>query len=231
MTFKLADNEKWIAGYEGSYSVDTEGNVWSFMYGRKRKLSVSTNLQGYVKVGLSQGGKRKHPTIHRLVAETFIPNIQNKPQVNHIDGDKKNNNVTNLEWCSAKGNISHAYGSGLMEKGTTKVVRVDNYGTERIYNSMSEASIENNVSVSSISRCCRGISKTAGGYMWRYLSDKPANRRRASRRVSTVINGEVLIYNSAHEAARVTGICRESICRCCCGQYRTAGGYEWRYVE
>jgi hypothetical protein len=76
-------------------------------------MKAYVSHRGYRKIGLTVNGKTYQYFIHRLLAETFIPNPENKPQVNHLDGDKLNNNLENLEWCTAKENIAHAFSSGL----------------------------------------------------------------------------------------------------------------------
>jgi len=116
----LLENEKIadIPGYEGLYKVTTFGRVWScgrpntrYKNGRFKKTTLSKN--GYIFVGLNKNKKLKTCKVTRLVAITFIPNPDNKPQVNHIDGDKQNNNVSNLEWNTASENIQHSWDTGL----------------------------------------------------------------------------------------------------------------------
>lgn len=101
-----------IKGFEGLYEIDVFGNVYSIVHNahrRKRILKPYSNENGYMKVNLYDiNGKCKKKYIHRLVAEAFIPNPANKPNVNHIDCNVKNNNVNNLEWCTQSENILHA---------------------------------------------------------------------------------------------------------------------------
>lgn len=103
-----------IVGYEGLYRVHDSGEVESLRSNKFLKASRSTF--GYLYVNLSFKGNVKHCYVHRLVAEAFIPNPSNKPQVNHIDGDKLNNHASNLEWVTYSENNRHAYSTGL--KGT-----------------------------------------------------------------------------------------------------------------
>ena len=101
-----------IKGYEGLYQVSNMGRIKSLNYrntGEEGILRHSLDSYGYLKVTLHKNGKQKYFRIHRLVAETFIPNVNNLPEVNHIDENKENNHVENLEWCDRKYNNN--YGS------------------------------------------------------------------------------------------------------------------------
>jgi hypothetical protein len=108
-----------IVGYEGIYSVSPEGRVWgyerSWRNGDKKSLqrhkgkwlSSSLSGKGYPKVDLRKDGKRVTRHVHRLVAQAFLPNPNQLPQINHRDGDKTNNGLGNLEWCTGSQNIRH----------------------------------------------------------------------------------------------------------------------------
>lgn len=102
---KIKGNERYI--------IYNDGRVYSTITNRFLKQNVSGK---YNSIALPCGYKQKTTRVHRLVAEAFIPNPENKPQVNHIDGDKLNNHVSNLEWCTAKDNIVHAFKTGLNKK-------------------------------------------------------------------------------------------------------------------
>lgn len=110
--------EEWrdIDGYDGKYQVSNFGQVRSFKYKTPRILRAGL-MQGYLGVQLCKNGTIKTCKVHRLAAQAFIPNPDNKPQVNHIDGDKTNNRVDNLEWCTGAENATHALVTGLQKSG------------------------------------------------------------------------------------------------------------------
>ena len=97
----------------GGYAVSENGDVYN-RHGKK--MTQHRNSQGYLRVSLQLKGKGKKFLVHRLVAMAFIENQAGKPQVNHIDGDKGNNDVSNIEWCTQSENMHHAYDSGLLVK-------------------------------------------------------------------------------------------------------------------
>lgn len=98
----------YINGYERNYRLYIDGEVWSVKSGKFLKQETS---KGYKRVTLSINGKTERFQVHRLVAMYFIENQLNKPCVNHIDGDKENNNLNNLEWCTYSENENHSYNS------------------------------------------------------------------------------------------------------------------------
>ena len=105
-----------VPGYEGLYEVDSSGKIFSIVgnaHRRMRELKQYPNENGYMKVNLYDlSGECKKKYVHRLVAEAFLPNPDNKPNVNHIDCNVKNNSVSNLEWCTQSENIRHAVNLG-----------------------------------------------------------------------------------------------------------------------
>ena len=112
-----------IKGYEGHYKVSNLGNVKSFKYGKETLLKRRLTDRGYDTAMLYDKGKQKCFKIHRLVAQAFIPNLENKSEVNHIDGNKLNNSVDNLEWCTHKENITHGFKTGLFLQSLSLKVR------------------------------------------------------------------------------------------------------------
>jgi hypothetical protein len=172
LTFKLADNEKWVQGFEGIYSVDMTGSVNSYHRKKKKKLKCYNNSSGYLIVDFYKDRKRKQYIAHRLIAETLIPNPENKPEVNHIDGDKTNNDISNLEWNTRKENICHAFSTGLKNSEHLRraVVQLDKATKEVIvkYNSITDAHRQTGINRSSITSTCQGKRETAGEFIWRY---------------------------------------------------------------
>lgn len=119
--------------------------------------------QGYYSVGLRKNGKRTHKRIHRLVAQAFIPNPDNLPQVNHKDENKLNNAVSNLEWCTNTYNTHYSRYTDLS---------VYCFDLDKIYKSASEASVHTGICRTSIVKCCRGQLQQAGGKLWCYAKDR-----------------------------------------------------------
>lgn len=152
--------ELWKQYKDTNYEVSNLGNVRRI--GAKKNRKIQDNGIGYCKVSLSKEGKKKFYLIHRLVAETFIPNPDNLPCVNHKDEDKSNNCVDNLEWCSIEYN--NAYGTRT-EKTYKPVYCVE---LDRTFKSLTEAAKELGLSKGNITNCCKGRYKTTGGYHFRY---------------------------------------------------------------
>lgn len=129
---------------------------------------------GYFIVTLCSNGKRKNKRVHRLLAEAFLPNPENKELINHIDGNKKNNKLSNLEWATPKENTQHAIRMGLhvpREQATNRaVVQLDRVTGEviREHSSLHEAGRANNSNWQNIYKVCNGHRKHAGGFAWRY---------------------------------------------------------------
>lgn len=103
-----------IVGYEGLYAVTEDGMVWAYPNKMHKGTFLKTSLKkGYPFVCLCKKGSRTiQKTVHRLVAEAYLPNPDNLPQVNHKDSNKENNNVSNLEWCTASQNKKHSWDAG-----------------------------------------------------------------------------------------------------------------------
>ena len=159
--------EVWIEIFK-DYLVSNKGQVKSLKYNEERILKHSIDRKGYHRVHLSINGKQKFYQVHRLVALAFIPNPDNKPQVNHKDGNKDNCCVSNLEWNTNGENGKHAYKMGLRKHLTRKVNQYDLEGNLlKTWDSIKEAQEE--YKINHISQCCRGKRyKTVRGYIWKY---------------------------------------------------------------
>ncbi len=127
-------------------------------------------IQGYLYVNLYTGRKRATKRVHRLVAEAFVSNPENKPQVNHIDEDKENNTAENLEWVTCKENCNHGTRNKRMAEAQGKpVVQYTTGGVFLAeYPSTMEAERVTGISQANICSVCQGKRKTAGGYLWLY---------------------------------------------------------------
>jgi HNH endonuclease len=139
---------------------------------RKYPSYGSPSAEGYMRFcyGATKDNNRGRESVHRLVAIAFIPNPNNLPIVNHKNGNKADNSVENLEWCSHPYNTLHAYERSLIRKVGKPVARIDLETGERVvYESAVEAARQNNVKNSdSIGRVCRHQGKTCGGYGWEF---------------------------------------------------------------
>lgn len=134
---------KAIPGYEGLYVADKNGGIWSLQRGqKKRKLKPYEGTGGYLKVNLYRGGKAKHCYVHRLVAETYIPNPDGGTVVNHKDTNVKNCRVRNLEWCSQKENIAFSRSLGNQHKDRPVKARRVEGDEERRYLNIRSASVD-----------------------------------------------------------------------------------------
>lgn len=177
-----SENYKPIKGYEGLYEVSNFGNIRSVtrkyeVFSKRGGLQTRTRYgriikprlqnSGYKIVWLSKNGIVKAYTVHRIVANTFIENPKNLYCVNHKDGDKTNNKVSNLEWCSSSENLIHAYEKlNRVHRQGRKVLCVE---LKKKFNSIREAANELKINASSIGNCIKGDTKHAGGYTWKKL--------------------------------------------------------------
>ena len=150
------------------YKISKCGKVIN-KHGKILKLNISKRNY-YYKVRLFKNNKCYTKTIHRLVAINFIKNKYNKYCVNHINGNKLNNNVNNLEWVTNSENSKHLYQVLNYKSHLIKnVLQYDlNNNLIKIWEGFREVERNLNIKQSSISKCCKGIYKTAGGFIWRF---------------------------------------------------------------
>ena len=160
--------EQWkTVVYDGEvfeqYEVSTCGRVRSLNYngtGKTKELKQCNKGNDYLTVGLRKDGKTKNCLVHRVVACTWIPNddTEHKTEVNHLDHNRQNNHVENLEWCNRQFNIEYSHAK--------KVLCVE---TGVIYPSVRQAERETGLAQSGIWKCCTGKGKTCGGFHWEYV--------------------------------------------------------------
>lgn len=160
----MMDNKtlKDIQGYEGLYAITQEGQIWS--YASEKFIQPDIHESGHYSVSLYKNGIRKHQYVHRLVAQTYIPNPNNYKYINHKDENPAHNWVSNLEWCTQAYNNN--YGTARKKQAETKGFKVRCIETNKIYVSYNEASRQTKISATNICRCCNGKRQTAGKCHW-----------------------------------------------------------------
>lgn len=175
-----------VVNYEGLYVVSNDGQVKS-LFRYKRTLKQSVGKHGYCTVELFKNGKSKRLLVHRITAQAFIPNPNCFPQINHIDENRLNNSVNNLEWCTAKYNANHGTRNERIrqhndystnerkqiaringKKVSKRTIQIIPNGIEIRYESAKQASIKTGIDHSHICDAAKGKRKTAGGCRWEY---------------------------------------------------------------
>lgn len=211
----MSENWKPVKDYEGIYEVSDTGLVRSLdrvdRLNRFKKGTLKApcdNGRGYLCVNLKAHGKQAQKTIHRLVATAFIPNPDNLPVINHIDGNRGNNDISNLEWCTQLENMRHAFKTGLIKhKPLTDEQKLKVSTTTK--EAMSRPEIKEKI---------RQLAKGKVGVK--------------SARHKEVINldtGETFI--SVREASKFYRIHESNLASCCRGERSIAGGYHWKYIK
>jgi hypothetical protein len=233
----VLENEVWkkipselINGYKNI-------NISSF--GRVKYIddSIGTGFKYRNYLGISIGGKSY--MMHRLVAQVFLNNIENKPVVNHKDGNKLNSNLSNLEWASYQENSAHAYDSGL-NKSRKQIIQFDIFMNKiNEFKSLNDASIKLKISASSIGSCCQGKIKTASGFRFMFKENYKIGVDYSSNFKKHINNKEVIqfdlnfnklqVFNSVSEASKKLNINRAGIDDCCKGKQKTSKSFIFMY--
>lgn len=192
------------------YQISNMGRVKSLNYGKtgeEKILKQEITNNGYFRVNLYKDKKRKHFSVHRLVATHFIPNSQNLPCVNHKDENPQNNYASNLEWCTQKYNIN--YGSRNAKVSKAHKGRVFSKETKK---KMSKAKKGKKQSQEHIEKCVKARQKPILQF----------------NKEGTKIIGKFI---SAKQASKELNINRGDICKCCKGKLKTCAGSKWLYLE
>ncbi len=228
-------------GITTDYSISDKGEVRKDTNNYMMKLQIQ---QGYCHVTLQINKKPKRFRVHRLVAEAFIPNPESKPYVNHIDGNRTNNEVSNLEWVTPQENTRHAIDTGLMSPTRERaVVQFNLDGTKvREYKSISEAARLTGSLDEKICMCCQFKREQHNGYQWRYKNEcgeqlSPIQEYKTkSKKVAQIdpkTNEIVAIYDSITQAAKAVNGSSGAISNIINHkkQTKTHHGYAWKVVD
>ena len=171
-----------IEGFEGRYLISNKGNVMSIHFkGSKysKCLHPTPSPTGYLAVIFYEKGKPRRFYVHRLVANAFIRNDLNLPEVNHIDGNKANNSVENLEWCTPSHNKAHGVKTGLYNGMVARVISQMKpfiginvkTGEAHTFYSLRDAAAFTGANTANISKVLHGCTKTAKGYTYKYIEE------------------------------------------------------------
>lgn len=251
------ENEIWkdVVGYEGLYKVSNLGNVYSYYMNRQKKQSIRKD--GYKFVVLKRNGKQKYMMVHRLVAEAFIPNPDNLPMINHKDENPSNNNVDNLEWCTA--HYNNTYNDVHIKRGQSLSYKVYAYNTSGtligVYPSTKAVGKAFNMSDSNVATVCNSDYRTFNGMVLSYvpLSKEEVLKRFEENKIrkyyvenigeyikkikSKKVNQYDLNMNfiqsfpSTQEAGRQLGFSPSLISGVCRGKHEYTHGYIFKYDE
>lgn len=245
----MVNNDLWKRiPYAPDYLVSKTGEVFSEKSCSKRKLTVYKNKYGYFYVVISIDGKSKQKLVHRLVGEVFLPNPLNKPQINHIDGDKSNNTLENLEWVTAKENKEHAIRTGLVDidtlrdngmKNARPISQIDvNTGeVVQIWNNSKDPKrvLGDKYDSSAILRCCHLDKDTHKGFRWRFSGQEHMQYEFKDRivgcsRVLVTLDGADEIFSSASAVASHFDISRNTVYRTINESRKLLGKYKVSYI-
>lgn len=234
---KMRDVE-WIPikGFEEKYLISNTGEVYSFYL--RDNLKVQKNKYGYAYCQLSiSKNNLKYSLIHRLVALHFLPNPEDKPQVNHIDGNKGNNTLENLEWATAKENTKHAYekklrnneilrNNGIRNSKKVYQIDIDTKNIVKVWNSAREARRVGGFHDGHIANCCKLETESYNGFIWRYEENKNENLHVTLYKIHAYRNDKLeFTFDSIREAAEKFGVTTGYISNHVNGRSKSVKGY------
>lgn len=236
-------DEEWrdVVGYEGLYQVSNLGRVKSleinlkdYSYSKRTEkiMSQHDNGKGYLTVSISINGKTKKMYTHRLVATSFIYKDGNKTEVNHKNLNKKDNNISNLEWVSKKENMHHARINGAFKD--TKIYQYSIEGFyEREFSSLTKAAIFHNLSSKGdICRACKNERAICKGHRFRYYKKDKIDIPKKKFKEVEAYKGDILVttYLSAKEASISLGVKENTIVTSCLRNIKCKG-YTLKYTN
>lgn len=242
-----------IDGYKGYYQVSNLGRVRSldryieYIYNdmvvtrkqRGRIRQPAINHQGYLQLSLLKNGVSTTFKVHRLVAKAFLPNPDNLTEINHINENKQDNHINNLEWCSRQYNCIYGTAPKRRALACSKAIEqidMDTNEVVAVFASASEASRKLGFTRVGIQRCCVKRQISCQGYYWRFLGDttSPKKHMQGGKAIDMLDKNTLKTlasFNSMSEAMRCTGVDVATISRCCHGTQKTAGGYVWKFSK
>lgn len=197
-----------IKGYEGKYYISNKGNVLAENYersGKSKLLKPTLTTTGYLKVELWVGSKRKTYRLHRLIAEAFIPNPQNKQFIDHINTIKTDNRIENLRWVTRSENMNNPL--------TKKKISESSKGRK--------VSIETRQKLSYATKHRKNAEAI-------FIKMQKASVEACKKKVICIETG--IIYESAREASKCTGASYKSISRVCLGQRKSTKDFHWKFA-
>ena len=238
------EEEIWkpIKEFEGYYEVSNIGRVRSLNYKRTGKEKILKNIEdykGYLEVGLTKNGKRKQFKVHRLVAEAFIPNPENKPCIDHINTVKSDNRVENLRWVTYKENSNnektlekfkgenhHFFGKHHTEETKKKISESQKGENNHMYGKHHTEEAKKKMSES---------QKGEKGSMYGKTGEKHPKSKSVVQ-IDQTTNEVVKVWGSTREAERIGGFCHNAISECCKNKFNRLGnniykGFKWMYLE
>ena len=213
-----------------NYLVTNNGRVLSLKdnKGKRRIKELKPSKKGYSNVNLYKNGKCYSKRVHRLVAQAFIPNPDNKPQVNHIDENKANNHVSNLEWCTCKENVNHGTHNERLSKtlsdGRLKGKNNPFYGKNHSYETKAKLS-KSHTGKKHTEEAKRKMTESHKG------KNKGVNNYKAKSIIGFKINGCNIKYYKCIKESEKDGFHHSAISSCCKGKGKSHKGYTWYYTD
>lgn len=223
-----------VDNIETNYAVSENGEIKNLKTDKILKLNEKRT--GYMEVCIYPTPKNKKTLlVHRLVAENFLEKEEGKTQVNHKDGNKKNNNVNNLEWCSSEENNLHAWENSLNRPNVLRAVIQKDLNNRKIkeFVSIAEAERETFCNGAHIRQVANGERKTCGGYIWEWKENfipKDIGRKKKVAMLDKDNETIIEIFESVSEAGRKTGSNRKGISAVCLGKQKTCNNYKWKFI-